>query len=239
MPTQTLLLIAVVFFAVFTQSLTGFGSGLIAMAILPELLGMQVAAPLVALMCGTLEFVLLVRYRSALKLAAVWRLIIASIVGVPLGIYAVARLNEEIILTGLGVVLAGYALYALFNLKLPQLNHPAWAYGAGFLGGLLGGAYNTNGPPVIIYGSCRKWEPAEFKGNLQGFFIINSLLVITSHAVSRHLTPTVWHDYLLILPAFVIGVLAGVRVDRYLNPLIFRKIVLVLLVLMGLRMIFL
>jgi hypothetical protein len=47
MPIQTVLLILIVFFAVFTQSLTGFGSGLIAMALLPELLGIQVAALLV------------------------------------------------------------------------------------------------------------------------------------------------------------------------------------------------
>ena len=238
MPIQNILLIVIVFFAVFTQSLTGFGSGLIAMALLPELLGIQVAAPLVALLCGTLELVLLVRYRSAIKFKSVWRLIIASIVGVPLGIYAVARLDENIILAGLGIVLAGYALYALLNLKLPELKQNAWAYFAGFVGGILGGAYNTNGPPVIIYGSCRKWEPAEFKGNLQGFFIINSIMIIVSHAVSRHFTTQVWQDYLLILPVLALGVLVGVRMDRYLNPLVFRKIVLVLLFVMGLRLIF-
>lgn len=230
------LLILVIFLAAFTQSLTGFGSALVAMAVLPEMLGIQVAAPLVALLGGTLEVLLLARYHTALKLKAVWRLAAAAIIGIPLGILAVGRLDEKIVMRVLGLVLAGYGLYGLFDFKLPELRHPAWAYLAGFLAGLLGGAYNTNGPPVILYGNCRRWQPHEFKANLQGFFALSSALVITTHAFSHHLVPLVWRDYWIALPGLVLGVLAGINLDRYLNPLVFRKIVLILLVVMGVRM---
>jgi len=46
---EVFLLISVVFCAVLTQSISGFGVALVAMAFLPGLLGIQVAAPLVAL----------------------------------------------------------------------------------------------------------------------------------------------------------------------------------------------
>ena len=82
-------------------------------------------------------------------------------------------MSEKILLPVLGVVMTGYALYALFNLKLPRLEHSAWAYLIGFLSGLLSGAYSVGGPPVIIYGDCRGWEPDEFKSNMQGFFVLN------------------------------------------------------------------
>ena len=42
----------------------------------------------------------------------------------------------------------------------------------GFFAGILGGAYNTNGPPVVIYGSLRKWSPATFRATLQGYFFM-------------------------------------------------------------------
>ena len=58
----------IVFLAIFTQSLTGFGSGLVSMAFLPEILGVRTAVPLVVLVTGTLEAILLVRYRSAFNL---------------------------------------------------------------------------------------------------------------------------------------------------------------------------
>ena len=126
----------------------------------------------------------------------------------------------------------------MLNLKLPRPIHKSWAYGVGFVAGMLGGAYNTAGPPVIIYGNCRRWRPAEFKGNLQGFFVLNSTLVVIGHAVAQNLTPQVWQIYLWVLPAIGLGLVAGLSLDQYLSPERFRKIVLWLLVLLGLRLIF-
>ena len=91
-----LLVVAVIFLAVFTQSLSGFGVALVAMSLLPALIKIQVAAPLVAVVALTIEFFLLLRYRSALNLQVVWRLIAASVFGIPLGVWALGRLNDEI-----------------------------------------------------------------------------------------------------------------------------------------------
>jgi uncharacterized membrane protein YfcA len=233
-----ILIIAVIFLAVFTQSLTGFGSALVSMALLPLFLDIRIATPLVALAGGTLEILLLLRYRRALNLRAVWRMTAASALGVPLGVLALRQLDERLMLTLLGLLISLYAIYALLDLRLPELRHPAWAYGLGFLGGAFGGAYNTSGPPVIVYGDARRWLPAEFKSNLQGFFLFNSLLVIAGHLLSHNITPRVWVDYLLALPAILVGVLAGISLDRVIDAATFRRMVLWFLVVLGLRLIF-
>jgi len=232
-----LLIILIVFLAVFTQSLSGFGSALVAMALLPELVGMRVATPLVAVMAMTVEGILLVRYHTALNLRAVWRLALASLIGIPLGMFALRRIDENAAMTVLGVVIISYALYAFFELKPPPLNHPTWAYAFGLIAGMLGGAYNTSGPPVVVYGNSQRWLPAEFKSNLQGFFFLNSVLVVSGHALSHSFTPVVWQNYGYALPALGLGILAGVSLDRLINPDIFRKIVLVLLLFTGARMV--
>jgi uncharacterized membrane protein YfcA len=226
----------VILLAVFTQSLTGFGSALVAMAFLPELIGIQVAAPLVALVAVTIEIILLIRYRRSLNLSALWRLVLASIVGIPLGIWALKGVSEEILLPVLGTVITGYSLYALFNFRMPKLGHPTWAYIAGWLSGLLSGAYNTGGPPIVIYGNCRGWEPEEFKSNLQGFFIISDLLVVLGHSVSHNITASVLNYYVLALPVVALGILAGTSLARIINSKIFSKIILALLVVMGIRL---
>ena len=209
-----------IFFAVFTQSLAGFGVALIAMSLLPGLVGIQIATPLVALIAVTIEFFLLIRYRQALQFKAVWPVALASVVGIPLGVWALKGVEERLFLIVLGVVIAGYALYALFQFKLPELSHPAWAYTVGFLAG-------------IIYGNCRRWPPAEFKSNLQGFFLINSAFVVLGHALGHNLTPQVWHYYFWSLPILGLGILGGTSLDKFINQVVFRKIVLWLLVLMG------
>jgi uncharacterized membrane protein YfcA len=233
---QNWLSLLVVFFAIFTQCLTGFGSGLVSMAFLPDILGVRTAVPMVALITGTLELILLIRFRAAFNLKAVWRMSLATLLGIPLGVWALRGLSEKILLPVLGVVMTGYALYALFNLKLPRLEHPVWAYLTGFLSGLLSGAYTVGGPPVIIYGNCRGWEPDEFKSNLQGFFLLNDGLAIVSHAIAGNLTPAVWTGYLWALPVVGLGILASAGLDRFLNPQTFRKLVLGMLVIMGIRL---
>lgn len=235
---SAVLLVVIIFFAMFTQSLTGFGSGLVSMALLPAIMGIRTAAPLVALVAATLEFTLLFRYRGAISLRSIWRLLLGALVGIPLGIIFLRNVDEKLVLSLLGIVLMGYGLYALLNLQMPELKQPLWGFGFGFVAGLLGGAYNTSGPPVIIYGNSRRWPPAEFKGNLQGFFVLNDVIVIASHALSQNFTPGVWQSYGLALPAVALGLAAGLALDRFLNPERFRKIVLWLLVVLGLRMLF-
>ena len=228
----------VVFLAVFTQSLSGFGSALVAMALLPGIIGIKVATPLVAIVALILEVVLIIRYRQALDIKAIWRVILAALIGTPLGVYFLSNVNEQISMALLGVVITGYAVYALLGLNMPRLQQPIWAYLAGLFGGLLGGAYNTSGPPVILYADCRRWPPDEFKSNLQGYFVVSSVAVVASHILNGNLTSQVWHLFWWTMPFIVIGLVIGLSVDRWLNPVLFRKIVLTLLIVMGFRLMF-
>lgn len=228
----------IVFLAVFTQSVSGFGSALVAMALLPAVIGIHLATPLVAVVALALEAVLVVRYQDAMDVRAVWNIALAAVIGTPLGVFFLSRSDERIALGVLGVIIAGYALYALLKFKMPRLENPLWAYLAGFFGGMLGGAYNTAGPPVIVYADCRRWKPDVFKGNLQGYFIIVSVAVVISHALSGNFTPQVWTLFWWSIPFIVVGLVAGLSMDRWLHPTTFRKVVLLLLLVMGFRLIF-
>lgn len=227
------LVFGAVFASVLMQTLTGFGSAMVAMALLPYWIGLLVAAPLVALIAATLEAIVLVRWRQALSWRAIRQISIGTLVGVPFGVLALSRVDATILLPILGAVIVGYSLYALMNWRLPQLNDAGWAYGAGLLAGVLGGAYNVSGPPVIVYGQCQRWSPAEFKGNLQAFFLLGDALVIAGHAIAGNLTRAVWENYLLSLPAIALGVLAGLALERFIQPGAFRRTALLLLIALG------
>lgn len=236
MDMTTFLVGMVIFMAAFTQSLSGFGLALVSMALLPSVIGIHMATPLVALVAIVIETVLLFRYREALDVRAIWRVVLAALIGTPLGVLFLSRVEENLALSILGVVIAGYALYALVGLRLPRLEGSLWAYSAGLVGGLLGGAYNTSGPPVILYADCRRWPPDIFKSNLQGYFIISSLAVMATHALNGNITQQVWTAFWWTLPFIFVGLIAGLGLDRWLNPILFRRVVLVLLVLMGIRL---
>ena len=232
-----MLVTAIIFLAVFVQSSVGFGFALVSMPLLVSLLGIQTSAPLVALLAAVSEVFILIRYWRALNLRVVSQLIIASVIAIPLGVLALRELDAAIVTTALGVILVGYALYALISPQLPQLSGRGWAFGFGFVAGLLSGAYNTPGPPVIIFGNCRGWPPNEFKGNLQGFFLVNSSVVVVVHILSGNYTSDVWTNFLLAVPGLAIGLIAGFLLSKRINPELFRKIVLILLIILGIRLI--
>jgi len=179
---------------------------------------------------------MLIRYRESLQFKSIAKLMSASILAIPIGVFYLGKVDERVALFILGVVTTAYALYALIGFRLPELQHPIWAWIFGAAGGLLGGAYNTAGPPVILYGNCRRWSPFEFKSNLAGYFLVGSSMAASTHWVSGNLTSDVILYFLLTLPALILGFLLSQYMDRWLNPELFRKIVLVLLVLLGIRL---
>lgn len=232
---ETLLVVVIVFGSSFTLAVTGFGVALVAMPLLSWLLGVQLAAPLVALYGILLNLVILYHYRLSFNYRATAGIIVSSVIGVPLGVWALSNVDETVVLRLLGLILIGYSSYVLIVPRLPRISpNPAWAFGFGFLAGCLGGAYNAFGPPVIIYGNLRRWSRDEFKSNLQGFFLVNGIVVIIMHAVNGNLTGAVWRTCALAVPASLLGLAAGLWLDRLINPELFRKLVLYLLLLLGL-----
>lgn len=237
MPVE-LIVFLVLFFALFLQALAGFGSALLSMPILAQALGITVAAPLFALCALVGEFVMISRHRKSIDLTAVWRLMVAALVGIPIGIIGVSRIPEEITLFLLGLVTTGYALYALSGLRVPPLTDKRWAFPFGFVSGILSGAYNTGGPPYVIYSASKGWAPQEFKANLQSVFVVSSIAVITGHTLSGNMNSEVLRLFALALPAVITGLLLGFVCERFVSPAAFRKGILVLLLLIGLTLIF-
>lgn len=221
----TVLLLLIVFTAALLQTTSGFGFALMAMPLVSLVIGVKAAAPLVALVGFTLYAVNLLRYRRSFDLHVVAPLAVAAALGIPLGVWMLSSLDERLVKSTLGVVLVGYALYTLWRPQTAPLRADFWAYPAGFLAGCLGGAFNTPGPPVIVYGNLKQWPRDLFRSTLQALFLVSSALVILSHAVAGNFSRPVLATYALLAPALLLGVWAGSRVDRRLNNERFRTLV--------------
>jgi uncharacterized membrane protein YfcA len=230
------LVVVVVFVAALAQSLSGFGFALMVMPLLTIAMGLRTAAPLVALVGLTLYTVNIVRYRRAINFGEVLRLGAASAAGIPIGIWALANVDEAVIKPLLGVTLIAYAIYALMSPATSRRCSHRWVYPAGFLAGCLGGAYNTPGPPVVVYGSLRGWPKEKFRAVLQVLFFLNAVLIVASHCVAHHLTATVLRSYACAVPALLSGVLAGSYVDRRVNRERFHTIVGAMTLILGLSL---
>jgi len=235
---QEVLIIGIMTSAGIIQGVTGFGSALFGMPFLAQLLGAHTATPLFALSAVFAEMVGVFRYRKSITFGAVWRVAVAAVIGIPIGVYGVTMIDERVVLTILGVVIFSYAAYRLFTPHIPRLQNPNWAYLFGFLAGLLSGAYNTGGPGYVVYGTTQGWKPDTFRANLQGLFIVGSVVGLISHYTKGNFNDLVLYLWVYATPAFIIGLFIGYGLNRYISPVFFTKLVLVMLVLIGLNLIF-
>ncbi|MCL7453359.1 MAG: sulfite exporter TauE/SafE family protein [Anaerolineae bacterium] len=233
-----LLVAALVFLASLLQSLSGFGFAILVMPVVTLLVGLRIAAPMVALTGLTVYIINLVRYRQAIDGRELARLGLATAIGVPVGIWALVNVQEAVVNRVLGLIMVGYAAYTLLAPRTERQVPRWWVYPAGFLAGCLGGAYNTPGPPVIVYGALRQWPRGEFRAILQALFLVNATLVVGAHLVAGHFDGTVLRLYLWAVPALAVGILAGSRLDARVGRQQFRLVVLGAILGIGLLLLF-
>lgn len=230
----TIAVISILFVSSLVRAVFGFGDALIAMPLLAMIsLGMKTASPLVALIGALLSLSVLVKDWRIIDFKSAWRLIAATIPGIPLGLLLLKGPYENAGKIILALVIMGFSLYCLLRPRLFALRHEWAAYPFGFLAGILGGAYNTNGPPVVIYGALRGWPPDCFRANLQGFMLPTNIIIIAGHGLGGLWTPAVGGYILISLPVVLLAIWIGTRINRLIPQGHFDRYVHISLLLIG------
>lgn len=223
--------------AAFVHTTAGFGAALIAMALLVPMIGLSVAAPLVALISLPLQIMIVWRYSEQFSLTSVRDMLIAILIGTPIGIWGLGWLNEEFLLTVLGGMILVYVAYTAFGRQQLTLDgNRLWMLIFGLTSGILNGAYNAGGPIIVVYYKSRGFPPDEFRANVQTTFIVATLFVIAVHILRGNVTGEVLRDYAVALPGMIIGFGLGILTARFINPRVFHWIVLGLLAVLGLQL---
>jgi uncharacterized protein len=228
----TLQVLAVLFLATFIRSALGFGEALIAVPLLALVLPVQVAAPLAVLVSITVAVVVVIQdWRNIHVRSAGW-LVLSTLFGIPLGLLLLKTVSESIVKAILGAFIIAFAVYSLAGRK-PELLSDRLAPLFGFAAGILGGAYGMNGPPLVVYGLLRRWQPAQFRATLQGYFLIASIVGMAGYALTGLWTDAVSRYFLLSLPLALVAIFLGHGVHRRLSSARFLVCVNLGLILIG------
>lgn len=227
---------ALIMLAAFIQGVLGFGFGMVSMATVPLLIGVKETVPVVACVGLMLNVVLLVQLRDALVLAQLRTMVAGGLLGIPLGVLFLQHANPQVLLGLLGGLLLGLALWLGRRTALRQRS-PWVGMLAGLCGGVLGGAFNTGGPPVIAYVSSHPWPPRQMRATLQAYFFLLSTVQLSLFAANGMLsTDNALHSLGLLIP-LAVGALLGDHFSSRLPPERFRLLVRIGLAILGIVMI--
>lgn len=180
-----MIIMLVVLFAAFVRVVAGFGDSLVGMPILLYFFPLDQADTIVATYGLLLGLVLCKQYYSQLyqHRYELLRLLSFSVIGILIGAYALVSINQDYLIFVLGILLLCYPLVYFFSNKVVALTNwrkPSMI--AGLIGGFLGGTVNTNGPPFVIYGQMRRWNPVLFVAMFQPLFLLGNIINLASYA---------------------------------------------------------
>lgn len=215
----TVYVLLIVFVATAVRSAFGFGEALIAVPLLAVVLPLREAAPLAVLLSITIAAVVVVQdWRHVHLRSSIW-LLMPTVVGIPVGLWLLTSAHQRTVKGALAGVILAFAAYSLAGQRRLELRSDSrgWLLACGFCAGVLGGAYGMNGPPVVIYGTMRRWPAQQFRATLQAYFLPASLVGMAGYWFAGLWTRPVTHYYLQGLPVALPAVLVGRWINHRLS----------------------
>lgn len=168
--------------ASFLQSITGFGFAIISMPVLMLIFPIRTTAAIVALASFMHCFQVAFKMRKHIDWKIILFPVIFAFIGRLLGMNLLMTANEEILKTLLGVILILMTLYFIFfknKVKVDPNKKNGMIYG--FMSGILGGMFNTGGPPMVMYYFFAIPDKLIYIASIQFTFAVGNLFSIILH----------------------------------------------------------
>ena len=241
MDSFSLLYIFTVFFvSAFLKSLTGLGFSTICLGFLAAVLDIKLAILLVLL--PSLSSNLLVMWQAGRFIEALkrfWPLYLSAIPGLILGIWFLGSNDNEIPKVILGVLLILYGLWGLINglLTITKKQEKQLSLPVGFISGVANGVTGSQIMPLMPYLLSLKLDRDLFVQTINSAFTINSLIMMLGLANLGVISvPMLTLSAAGILPVAV-GIYLGGKIRKRISDDSFRKMVLILFILLGLNLV--
>lgn len=203
----------ILFAAYFIRGISGFGSGLIAVPLLAQLLPLTVVVPIILITDFSASLTLGVHTRKQVRWDEIRPLLVFGILGVVVGTTLLIKLPLTPLLVTLGILVLLFGIRSLLNLQGTRSVSRWWSVPAGFIGGTVSALFGTGGPPYVIYLNHRLRDKGELRASFTGLFLIEGgARIVTFLVAGLLLNADLILATLAALPLVALGLYAGNRV---------------------------
>jgi hypothetical protein len=225
--------LAILLAASLIQGFFGFGFGIVAMSGLTLTQDLVHAAGVVNITgILSISWITFQIRRHILRRLAL-RMLPPLLVGILVGVTALRHIERDLMVSILGASVLAISVWNLARPRLRSSESPRLDGLVALLGGLLGGAFNTGGPPLIIHVYRRPEKPEALKATILCLFLAMGLARLPIAAAQGLVDESVWADAALAAPAVVGGAALGMALARRIHPDRFRRACWICLGLLG------
>jgi hypothetical protein len=232
-------LAATTFFASLLYTVSGFGFAVVAAPLYLMFVDPARAIQLVIIISTALAVVVVPGLRQSIAPWLLLRLVLGSLGGLPVGLAAFRLANPALVRGVVGVTILVFALLIAISRRLggnwrPLLMKPARDLAVGTVSGIATALVGMAGPPVLIYLLLAKAGARTVRATLLAFFALSYGATLASHAVTIGIPAPTWSAAGVLIPAALLGGLAGRPIGDRLGAEAFGWLAITLLTAAGL-----
>ena len=221
----------IVLVAALTQGLTGFGFAIVAAPLL--LLLMEPRSMVVLNILGASIVCIMVvahswRYVSVRGMVP---MAVTAVFGVPLGSYVLLMASPEVLKLAIALLVVLFSIPLLLGYSRRFQSERPLSVVMGFISGVLKTSTSLSGPPVILFLVNQGWPQEVMRASLAAYFLFLGVVAIGWFLPTGLVTGELLMMTASTLPAAAAGFFVGIWLLPRVNPELYRKIA--ILIVMG------
>ncbi|GAA6153353.1 sulfite exporter TauE/SafE family protein [Pseudoteredinibacter isoporae] len=216
------------------QSTVGFGFGIVFLALAGLLVDVKMASMVSAFVSVVLNGKLLLNLHRHINWQRLRPILISVVIATPFGVLFLQKISSDWFNLFLGLLI----LWALQQQFYPaqadkRPSNTLVGIPMGIVSGLFAGAYNTGGPPLVVYVQSQGLERLEKVASLQLLLLVGSLVRVEEMWRQDVLIPGLLWPIVICCVATIIGSAIGLRLLDRISDVWFKRIMGVFLLLLA------
>jgi len=237
---EFIILLCILLMAHTSETVTGFGSTIISVALGANFFPLDVLIPVIVPLNFLLCLYIVTVHRGHIDGKTLGlRIIPFMAIGMPLGLFIFNIGELELLQVGFGffvICITVFELYKFFNQggvveakPLTTIKAAPWL----LVGGIIHGIYASGGPLVVYYASKEFSHKKVFRSTLSSLWLIMTIVLMTNYFVTGKLNAETLQVSAFMLPTLVLGIVLGEIIHERIDERIFRMVVYILLLFAG------
>jgi uncharacterized membrane protein YfcA len=147
-----------------------------------------------------------------------------ALLGVPLGVLLLTRADPLALRWGLAAAVAILLAMLVSGWRYRGRRTGPVTAGVGAMGGLLSGAAQIGGPPIVAFWLSSPLRPDVVRANIVLYFAVSTVFSGIAYVAGGLITQAVLMLALLVGPAYALGIYLGSRLFGVASEATFRRI---------------
>ncbi|ORC35965.1 hypothetical protein B4O97_07810 [Marispirochaeta aestuarii] len=233
------------------QTVTGFGSTVLALPFLSQIISLKAAIPTLAILSWILSlYIVCLHWRRIVFRQYLIILAFVSI-GLPFGIIIFRIFQASFLQKALAIFIIIISIKNLIEVKIIKFKNShrtkilinnfsvvkRWSlYALLILGGVIHGAFASGGPLIVLYTASAIKDFGSFRSTLSLLWITFNTILILNYFISSSFTVQNFRDTAILIPFLFLGIWIGDAAHNYFSKFNVKPIISAVLGMTGIIM---